>query len=95
MSETERVVAIIKDVECSSLGNWDGCCCSEFSIRNVLVEVSCGKGRKQGIWVSSRSMDYDDAGLLQPVMDEVFAQVTEQSGRGGPFAQHLYKWTNE
>lgn len=89
MDETEKVVAIIKEVGCSRLGNWDGCCCSHFSIRNVDVEISCGKGREQAVWISSRSQDYDDKELLKPIMAEVIRQVTEQSGRGGAFAQYI------
>lgn len=89
MSETQKVVALIKELECWRLGNWDGCCCSRFSIRNVDVDISCGKGREQAVWVSSHSMDYDDKSLLRPIMAEVIRQVTEQSGRARPFAQYI------
>ncbi len=52
MSEPEKVVAIIKELECFRLGNWDGCCCSHFSIRNVEVKISCGKGAEQSVRVT-------------------------------------------
>lgn len=92
MKEPQRVVALIREVECWRLGNWDGCCCSDFTVRNVKVDISCGKGRKQAVWVSSSSMDYEDKSLLQPIMDEVIRQVSEQSGCSRPFAQHLEEW---
>lgn len=90
MTEPEKIVALIKEIELWRLGNWDGCCCSSFSIRNVDVEISCGKGREQAVWISSRSMDYHDRTLLKPVMAEVIRQLTpEQTGRSGKFAEHI------
>lgn len=89
MTEPEKVVSLIRLLECWRLGNWDGCCCSRFSIRGVDVDISCGKGGQQAVWVSSPSLDYMDKELLRPIMDEVIRQVTEQSGRGGSFAQFL------
>lgn len=90
MTETEKVVALIRGIECFRLGNWDGCCCSHFSVRNVLVDICCGKGGEQAVRVSSASMDYRDEELLRPVMTEVIRQVTEQSGRSGKFAEHIF-----
>lgn len=100
MSEPEKVAALIKEVGCWRLGNWDGCCCSRFSVRNVDVDISCGKGRDQGVWISSASMDYGeiehgDPELLRPIMSEVVRQLAEQSGRGGKFAEHFHPWTRE
>ncbi len=89
MTESEKVVALIKEIECWRLGNWDGCCCSRFSLRNVDVDISCGKGGEQAVWVSCPSLDYGDIELLRPIMDEVIRQVTEQSGRGAKFAQYI------
>jgi hypothetical protein len=89
MSEPERIVWIIREVGCSTLGNWDGCCCSRFSVRNVDVDVSCGKGREQAVWVSGRSMDYATEESLRPIMTEVVRQVSEQSGRGPHFAEYI------
>jgi hypothetical protein len=91
MSEHEEVVSLIKEVGCWRLGNWDGCCCSRFSVRNVDVDIHCGKGIEQSVWVSSLHLDYDDDTLLHPIMDEVVKQVTEKSGRGGTFAQYINK----
>lgn len=88
LTEPERVVAILREVGIEVLGNWDGCCCSNFSIRNVNVDISCGKGRKQGVWVWSRSSDYDDKVLLIPIMDEVLTQANEKSGRFPNFEKH-------
>lgn len=92
MSEPNRVVAIIQDVGLWNLGNWDGCCCSHFSIRNVDIDISCGKGREQAVWVSSRSMDYDEPLLLEPIMKEVVYQLERDSNRGGTFAEYYVPW---
>jgi len=92
MNEPEKVLAIIKEVGLWRLGNWDGCCCSHFSLRNVDVDISCGKGREQAVWVSSSSGDYEDKELLRPIMAEVIKQVSDQSGRGGSFAQYFDEW---
>lgn len=89
MNEPEKVVNIIKELECWRLGNWDGCCCSSFNIRGVDIDISCGKGREQAVWVSSKSMDYEDKKSLRPIMIEVIRQVTEKSGRGGNFVQYF------
>lgn len=94
MSEPEKVVALIRHLQCWRLGNWDGCCCSRFSLRNVDVDISCGKGREQAVWVSSHSSYYSGEDDLRPIMDEVIRQVTEQSGRGGKFAQYFEEWKN-
>ena len=101
MTEPDKVVALIREVECWRLGNWDGCVCSHFSIRNVNVDISCGKGRDQAVWMYSGSLDYwdgvsandCDAEMLAPIMDEVIRQLAEQSGRGGTFARYFKPWT--
>ena len=95
MREPEKVLALIKEIGVSRLGYWDGCCCSHFSIRNVNVSISCGKGGEQAVRVSSRSSDYGDVDhgdpeLLRPIMDEVVRQLNEQSGRGGKFAEYFH-----
>lgn len=99
MSEPEKVLAIIKEVGLWRLADWEGCCCSSFSIRNVHVDISCGTGRPQAVWMHSSSMDYPEDGdhdkLLQPIMDEVVRQLDEQSGRGGTFSQYFKPWVNE
>lgn len=87
MTETEKVVAIIKEVECWRLGYWDGCCCSEFSVRSVNVDIACGKGREKAVRISGGA-DHD-AETLKPIMAEVMRQVEEQSGRGPGFAQYI------
>ncbi len=92
LTEPEIVAAIIRHLGCSILGNWDGCCCSRFSIRNVDVDISCGKGGEQAIWVSSHSLDYENRELLRPIMAEVVKQVTKNSGRGGAFSQYYTPW---
>ena len=90
MTEAEKVVAIVREVECWRLGNWDGCCCSRFSVRDVDIDISCGKdGEQRGVRVSSRSGDYTDVEQLRPIAEEIVRQLAEQSGRAGPFAQRL------
>lgn len=89
MTETEMVVALIKELGCWRLGNWDGCCCSNFSVRNVDVNISCGKGSEQGVWIKSVSGDYDNIELLRPIMEEVVRQCDEQAARAAPFVGHI------
>jgi len=86
-SELRRVTHLIKEVGIENLGYFDGCCCSHFAVRNVHVDISCGKGGEQAIRVWSNSMDYDDKTLLAPIMDEVYSQVVEKSGRSGDFVR--------
>ena len=95
MSEPEKVVALIRSVQCWRLGDWDGCVCSGFSVRNVDVDISFGKGREQAVWVSSTSMNYENAELLRPIMDEVVGQLRKQSWRGGEFAQYFEPWADK
>lgn len=90
-SEDRQVLDLIKEVTIYRLGNWDGCSCSHFSVRNVNVDISCGKGRDRGIFVHSNSMDYDDVELLRPIAEEVKRQVEECDGRG-PISFYLQKW---
>lgn len=97
MTEPEMVLALVRDLGLWRLGNWDGCCCSSFSIRNVNIDISCGKGREQSVCMWSGSMDYgmseqDGQKLLQPVMNEVVTQLAEFSGRGGEFKQYFHEW---
>ncbi len=83
MREPEKIVAIIKAVEIWRLANFDGCICSRFSVRNVDVEISCGKGGERGVFVSSRSLDYwkegtlddNDEEMLRPIAEEVAKQA--------------------
>lgn len=88
LSESEKVISIIQACGLQALGNWDGCCCSHFNLRGVDVEIGCGKGGEQAVWVSSKSMDHSDE-TLTPIMAEVIRQVSEQSNRSAPFAQHI------
>src|SRR6185312_17385679 len=97
MQEPEKVLALIKEMEVWRLGNFDGCCCCRFSLRNVDVEVGCGKGGDRGVWVSSPSMDYwdrmtedsSDERMLRPIAEEVARQV-EASDHRGPLPLHFY-----
>lgn len=94
MSEPEKVVAILKEVGVWRLANWDGCICSRFSIRNVDVKISCGKGQKRGVWVSSPSMTYcshenwGDGLSLEPIAEEMQRQMQECDLRG-PITVHI------
>ena len=88
----DDVVSLIREVGCERLGFWDGCCCSSSSVRGVSVDISCGKGREQAVWVSSHHMDYNDKTSLRPVMDEVIRQLEDKSGRGGGFARYFAEW---
>ena len=92
-TETEKVVCILRAVQCRRLGYWDGCCCSNFNVRYVNVDISCGKGREQAVWVSSTSRDFGKE-ELKPVMAEVIKQVSEQSGRAGKFTEYYCEYNN-
>lgn len=96
MTEIDNVCELIREVGVPRLGGWEGCCCCDFSVRSVHVDISCGKGsRGQAVWIWSHHMDYDDKETLRPVMEEVIRQLKELSGRGGDFAQHFYEWKME
>ena len=101
MEENQYVVALIKEVGIERLGNWDGCCCSRFSVRNVDVDISCGKGRDQGVWISSPSLDYydgirgNDRDLLRPIAEEIVRQLNKKSNRGGEFPIHFHEWRKD
>lgn len=94
MDECDTVLALVKSLGIWRLGNLDGCCCSRFSLRNVDVDIACGKGRKRGVYVSSASMDYDDPELLRPIAEEVRQQLEECDHRG-PAPIHLREWSRE
>jgi hypothetical protein len=78
-TEPERVLDVIKEVGIHRLANLDGCICCSFEIRNVRVEVCCGKGGERGCRLSSRSLDYPEDGAH-------FLHVTllSEMGRDGP-----------
>lgn len=92
-SEPELVLELIREVGVHRLANWDGCICSHFSIRNVNVDMSCGKGRDRGLWIESRSGDYENGdhdALLRPIAEEVVRQAATD-GRG-PMPIHFHEW---
>ena len=93
--ETNKILNLIKKNPCWELGNWDGCCCCDFSIRDVNFQISCGKGREKGVWVWSDNGDYhqsdeDHDNLLRPIAEEISAQCKECSTRSGDFPIHLF-----
>lgn len=82
-SEVQRVLDVLREVGVHRLGNLDGCLCSHFSIRNVNVSITCGKGGARGIKVGSGSMDYDNEEELRPIAEEVRRQCDHlHDGRG-------------
>ena len=97
MSEPEKVLALIKALGIWRLGNLDGCCCSNFIIRGVGIDIACGKGRNRGVFVFNHSMDYEDykdPELLRPIAEEVKHQLEECDGRG-PAPICLREWSHE
>lgn len=94
--EPQRVLEVLKEVGIHRLANFDGCLCGCFAIRNVKIEISCGKGADRGIKISSRSMDYPaSAEELEKVLCEVGNEVQRQiddlhDGRG-PIPVHYLK----
>ena len=99
--ENMRIVRIIREVGVWVLGNFDGCSCCDFKIRNVEIDISCGKGRDRGLWIYSPSLDYWDevtpngnnVDLLRPIAEEVIRQVEKSDGRG-PIPVHYHEWKN-
>jgi hypothetical protein len=93
------VVDLIREVGVIRLGNFDGCACCRFSVRDVDVEVGCGKGGERAVWVSSPSLEYwdgatangNDEALLRPIAEEVVRQVSEADGRG-PLMVYLHEF---
>jgi hypothetical protein len=86
LNEPGRVDLLISAIGCSRLGNWDGCVCSQFSIRNVDVEIACGKGSKpQGVRVSSTHGDYTDRAMLEMIADTIVEQLEASCSRSGPW----------
>lgn len=90
MIEPNKVIALIRELEVWRLGNCDGCMCCRFSLRNVDIDVDCGKGSERGVTISSPSLDYydgvsengSDTRMLRPIAEEVARQVEESDGRG-------------
>lgn len=93
MSEPEKVMALIKEIGVWRLGNCDGCMCSHFALRNVTVDISCGKGTDRAVRVYSASGDYDvdHDELLRPIAEEVRQQV-ENSDNRGPMPIFFEEW---
>lgn len=96
IEENMRTAALIKDVGVESLGDFSECTCCDFKVRNVEVDISCGKGRERGLWISSPSLYYygEDPSLLKPIAEEVARQVEHSDGRG-PLPIHFHAWERE
>lgn len=99
-SEPEKVLDVIKDVGIHRLGNLDGCICCSFSIRDVNVSVSCGKGSNRGCRIYSNSMDYptDEKELslvLSEVGDEIVRQINDLHDGRGEMPLHFRPWKKE
>ena len=95
MQEPEKVLAIIKELGIWRLGNCDGCMCSSFSLRNVHVDISCGKGPDRAVRVYSHSGDYesgDHDALLRPIAEEVKRQLEESGDGRGPAQIYYEEW---
>jgi hypothetical protein len=96
MQEHEMVLAIVKEVEVWRLGHFDGCCCCWFRVRDVQIDVSCGKGSERAVRVYSQSDDYWNENskspnevFLRPIAEEVARQV-EMSDHRGPLPLHFH-----
>jgi hypothetical protein len=90
MSEPSKVIAIIRDVGCWRLGHWDGCCCSHFSVRDVTIEISCGKGAEQAVWVYSASSEWSGRSAdLRAIASVVLDELRINSGRSDNWVVYL------
>lgn len=97
MDEPEKVLALVKEVKVWRLSNAAGCICGGFEIRNVHVDICCGKGRDRAVYVWSHSLDYpeeDAEKMLGPIGKEV-AQQVEASDLRGPIPIRLHEWRKD
>lgn len=88
MAEVDSVLALIRDTGLHQLGDLEGCVCCSFNVRNIAVEVSCGKGTPRGIRVWHDEVTRDgiskedaDEAFLRSVGEEV-ARQAETDRRG-------------
>jgi hypothetical protein len=95
MSEPEKVLALIKEIGIWRLGNFDGCICSSFKLRDVNVDISCGKGMDRAARVYSNSMDFmeDHDEQMKDIAEEIKRQA-EQSDERGPIPVFFEEWKN-
>lgn len=99
-SEPQRLLNLIREIGIHRLAAFDGCLCGSFEIRNVEIDISCGKGRDRGIWISSRSLAYPPSeGDLKQILYEVGKEVQRQiialnDGRG-PITVHYRQWCKQ
>lgn len=89
-TERGRVLDIVREVGVQRLSYFDGCACGGFTLRNVKVDISCGKGRDRGVWVSHRGDDHSPDDILA-IADEVASQVEECDGRGA-MPRYPHEW---
>ncbi len=75
MKASDDLVNLLRDVGVCRLGYFDGCICCEFEVRGVRFDLSCGKGGKRGLRVSSHHGDYRVPEELRPAADEIAKQA--------------------
>ena len=79
------VIDLLKNVGYQGLNFSDGCACGGFEVMGVCVEVGCGKGAGEGVWVHSPHGDFDgQQEVLAPIADEVARQIKEAYWRNLP-----------
>jgi hypothetical protein len=95
--EPQIVLEIIQAVGIHRLANFDGCLCGRFSLRNVDIDICCGKGRQRALWISSKSGDYDDNAQkkLRPIAEEVVRQVQDLNDGRGEMPTRFDAWSRE
>lgn len=87
MQEPEKVLQILREVQCWRLGHWNGCCCSAFSLRNVDISITCATHGEQAVRVSSAA--YADQSLLDPILAEVHRQMVDQAFQPNRWVQYI------
>jgi hypothetical protein len=93
--ETEVIIDLIREVGVCRLSLFDGCSCGGFTVRNVEVDICCGKGRDRGVWVSSPSLDWEfSKAALAAIADEVASQVEDADFRG-PMPRYPFAWKRD
>ena len=89
MSYATEAVELIKDIGVEKLARFDGCLCSQFSIRGFTVYISCRKSpagidklrpdfRGTVVRVTESDM-YPDAEGLRAIAEEVVRQVSDDA----------------
>ena len=96
--DIDHVLGLIKDQSIYQFSATDGCMCGGFELKEIHVDISCGKGLPRVVRVWSNSGDYgyeeEQEVLFKDIEEEVRRQVMEADGRG-EMKLIYHKWSQE